>query len=122
MSVISIPYDTSSLPLHVPEEDLAGIMTARTEEYCPALGEADLVRAALAHPIGTPRLSQLAQGKQRITVVTSDHTRAVPSKITLPLLLEEIRCGNPQAEITIFIATGLHRPSTQDEQRRMFGD
>lgn len=122
MSVISIPYDTSSLPLHVPEEDLAGIMTARTEEYCPALGEADLVRAALAHPIGTPRLSLLAQGKQRITVVTSDHTRAVPSKITLPLLLEEIRCGNPQAEITIFIATGLHRPTTQEEQRRMFGD
>ena len=103
-------------------ENLAGVLTARTEEYRPELDEAALVLQALEHPIGTPRLSQLAQGKQKITIVTSDHTRAVPSRITLPLLLEEIRRGNPQADITIFIATGLHRPTTEEEQRRMFGN
>ncbi|MBR6812181.1 MAG: nickel-dependent lactate racemase, partial [Oscillospiraceae bacterium] len=37
-------------------------------------------------------------------------------------LLKEIRRGNPEAEITIVIATGLHRPSTEEEQRRMFGN
>lgn len=122
MAQISIPYDTSHVTLHVSQEHLAGILTARTEEYRPQLGEQELVRQALEHPIGTPPLAQLAQGKRKVTIVTSDHTRAVPSKITLPLLLQEIRRGNPQAEITIFIATGLHRPTTQEEQRRMFGD
>lgn len=122
MKTVRIPYDTAALELHVPEANLAGILTARTESYHPDLGQADLVRQALKHPIGTPRLSQLAQGKRKVTIVTSDHTRAVPSRITLPLLLEEIRQGNPQAEITIFIATGLHRPTTPEEQRRMFGD
>ena len=122
METFSIPYDTSSVELHVSGENLAGVLTARTEEYRPELEEAALVRQALEHPIGTPRLSQLAQGKQKITIVTSDHTRAVPSRITLPLLLEEIRRGNPQADITIFIATGLHRPTTEEEQRRMFGN
>ena len=57
-----------------------------------------------------------------MVLVTSDHTRAVPSKLTLPILLEEIRAGNPDADITILIATGLHRPTTEEEQRRMFGD
>lgn len=122
MEAFSIPYDTSSVELHVSGENLAGVLTARTEEYRPELDEAALVLQALEHPIGTPRLSQLAQGKQKITIVTSDHTRAVPSRITLPLLLEEIRRGNPQADITIFIATGLHRPTTEEEQRRMFGN
>lgn len=122
METFSIPYDTSSVELHVSGENLAGVLTARTEEYRPELDEAALVLQALEHPIGTPRLSQLAQGKQKITIVTSDHTRAVPSRITLPLLLEEIRRGNPQADITIFIATGLHRPTTEEEQRRMFGN
>ncbi len=122
MERIPIPYDTSCVDLHVSKENLFGILTARTEAYQPDLGEQDLVRRALEHPIGTPRLSQLAQGKQKVTIVTSDHTRAVPSKITLPLLLQEIRRGNPAAEITIFIATGLHRPTTPEEQRRMFGD
>lgn len=122
METFSIPYDTSSVELHVSGENLAGVLTARTEEYRPELDGTALVLQALEHPIGTPRLSQLAQGKQKITIVTSDHTRAVPSRITLPLLLEEIRRGNPQADITIFIATGLHRPTTEEEQRRMFGN
>ena len=77
---------------------------------------------ALEHPVDSPRLRTLAEGKRKIVIVTSDHTRAVPSKITLPLLLKEIRSGNPDADITILIATGLHRPTTEEEQRRMFGD
>ena len=46
----------------------------------------------------------------------------MPSKITLPILLAELRAGSPDAEITILIATGLHRATTPEEQRRMFGD
>ena len=114
METFSIPYDTSSVELHVSGENLAGVLTARTEEYRPELEEAALVLQALEHPIGTPRLSQLAQGKQKITIVTSDHTRAVPSRITLPLLLEEIRRGNPQADITIFICLLYTSPSPRD--------
>ena len=122
MPTIPIPYDTSTLDLHVDQKNLTAVISAGSDAYHPNQSEEDLIRDALAHPIGTPRLSQLAQGMKTITLVTSDHTRAVPSKITLPILLEEIRRGNPEADITIFIATGLHRPTTESEQRRMFGD
>ena len=70
-----------------------------------------------------PRSSPiLAKGKNEVVLVTSDHTRAVPSRLTLPILLNEIRKGNPDADIIILIATGLHRETTEEEQRRMFGD
>ena len=122
MKTFDIPYYTSSLPLHVEDKNLKVVLNSRTDTYDAGKSEADLVREALAHPIGTPRLRELARGRQKVVLVTSDHTRAVPSKLTLPILLEEIRAGNPDADITILIATGLHRPTTEEEQRRMFGD
>lgn len=119
---IPIPYYTSTLDLHVDEENLKAVITAKMHEFKADKSEDDLIREALNNPIGTPPLRELAKGKNKVVLVTSDHTRAVPSKITLPLELEEIRKGNPDADITILIATGLHRPTTEEEQRRMFGD
>lgn len=119
---IPIPYYTSTLNLHVDEENLKAVLTAKMHGFHAEKTQEQLVLDALEHPVGSPRLRELAKDKQKIVIVTSDHTRAVPSKITLPLLLQEIRSGNPQADITILIATGLHRPTTEEEQRRMFGD
>lgn len=119
---IPIPYYTSTLALHVEEENLKAVLTAKMHGFHAEKSQEQLVLDALEHPVGSPRLRTLAEGKRKIVIVTSDHTRAVPSKITLPLLLKEIRSGNPDANITILIATGLHRPTTEEEQRRMFGD
>lgn len=122
MKTIKIPYYTTSLDLHIQEENLEAVINAKTDDYDPGKSETELVEEALANPIGTLPLRELARGKKKVTLVTSDHTRAVPSKLTLPILLREIREGNPDADITILIATGLHRPTTEAEQRRMFGD
>ena len=122
MKTIPIPYYRGTMDLHVDEANLEAVITARTDEFDPQKGEEELIREALANPIGSRKLYELAQGKEKVVIVTSDHTRAVPSKITLPILLAEIRKGSPEADITILIATGLHRPTTEEEQRRMFGD
>ena len=122
MKTIAIPYYRGTLDLHVDEKNLKAVLEADIHGVERQGTEQDIVRAALAAPIGSPRLRELAKGKHKVVLVTSDHTRAVPSKITLPILLEEIRAGNPEADITILIATGLHRATTEEEQRRMFGD
>ena len=119
---IKLPYDTGFVPLVVGEQNLEKIVVSHISEASASGTQEELVEQALAHPIGTPRLRELARGKKRVVLVTSDHTRAVPSKITLPILLREIREGNPQADITILIATGLHRETTREEQARMFGE
>ena len=122
MKTIPIPYHTGTVPLHLEEEQLAAVITARTHGFDPQMGETDIIEHALRNPIGSRPLHELAAGKRDIVLVTSDHTRAVPSRLTLPVLLREIRRGSPDARITILIATGLHRPTTVQEQRRMFGD
>ena len=122
MKTIAIPYYRGTLDLHMDESNLKAVLEADIHGVERHGTEQDIVRAALAAPIGSPRLRELAKGKNKVVLVTSDHTRAVPSKITLPILLEEIRAGNPAADITILIATGLHRATTEEEQRRMFGD
>ena len=122
MKTIKLPYYKETVDLHVDEANLKAVITAKMHEYKAAKGEAELVEDALDNPIGSKTLTELAVGKKNIVIVTSDHTRAVPSKITLPILLRKIREGNPDADITILIATGLHRPTTEEEQRKMFGD
>lgn len=122
MKEFSIPYHTSARIFKIPDANLAGVINGRLHDYKAEAGQAELVRRAMENPLGSDRLRSLAENKKRIVVVTSDHTRSVPSKITLPLVLEEIRQGNPAADITILVATGLHRGSTIEEQKRMFGD
>jgi nickel-dependent lactate racemase len=77
---------------------------------------------ALKNPVNSPKLTSLAASKKKIVIITSDHTRAVPSALTLPVLLEEIRSGNPDADITILVATGLHRGMTEEEMKNRFGE
>ena len=122
MKTIKIPYYTGTMDLHIDEKNLKALIYSKTDDYKAEKSEVDLIKDSLENPIGSKKLSELAVGKKKVTIVTSDHTRAVPSKITLPLILAEIRKGNKDADITILIATGLHRKTTLEEQRRMFGD
>lgn len=122
MITIPIPYLHDTMPLAVPRSNFKTLIAPRNGNGNFSRSEEEILRDALASPIGSPALRDLARGRQRITLVTSDHTRSMPSRKTLPILLEEIRRGNPEAEITLLIGTGLHRPTTREEQRQMFGD
>ncbi|SCY97067.1 nickel-dependent lactate racemase [Alkaliphilus peptidifermentans] len=122
MSVIKIPYLKGFIDLEIPDMNLKGILESRAHHFHANDDEVTIVRKALENPIESSRLSELAKGKKNIVIITSDHTRPVPSKITLPILLEEIRCGSPDAEITILIATGFHRSTTYEEMTKKFGE
>ena len=123
MYQISIPYYKSYLTLEVSEANLKAVIA--TKQHKPSSSPADeatIVKASLKNPIGSPELHVLAKDKKRIVLITSDHTRAMPSHVTLPILLKEIREGNPDADVTILVATGLHRLTTEEELRKMFSD
>ena len=122
MNTIQLPYGKGKVALEVEDGHLAGVLRPSIHDYRPEKGAVELVRESLEHPVGSPRLRELAAGKRRITVIASDHTRPVPSRVIMPQMLAEIRAGNPEAEITILIATGLHRSTTRDELAAKFGD
>ena len=121
MKEISLPYGKGDIKLEIEETHLAGVLRSKLSSYKTQKSGAEIVQEALEHPIGTPRLCDMAAGRKRIVVISSDHTRPVPSHIIMPLLLKEIRRGNPNAEITILIATGLHRETTKEELVSKFG-
>lgn len=116
-----LPYGKETMTARIEEKHLGGVLLSELHEYVPQKSGAELVQEALEHPIGTPRLCELAAGKQKVVVISSDHTRPVPSHIMMPLILAEIRKGNPDADITILISTGLHRKTTPEELEAKFG-
>ena len=121
MAKIDLPYGKEYLSVEIPDERLNAVLVSDMHHYKPKLGQTELVREAIENPIGTPRLKDMAMGKNKIVIIASDHTRPVPSRIIMPLMLEEIRKGNPNADITILISTGCHRETTKEELEAKFG-
>lgn len=107
--------------MELPDAQLRAVLTPRCL-YSERSDERKIVQTALEEPIGSPRLCELARNKKKILLITSDHTRSVPSRLTLPLLIDEIRRYCPDAELRILVATGLHRPTTDAELRAKMGD
>ena len=118
---VLLPYGREKLEFRIEKDRLAGIITSGIEDYRPPFGEAELVARAMLSPAGSPPLRELARGKRRVTVIASDHTRPVPSRILMPAIMNEIRAGSPDADITILIATGCHRGTTVAELEAKFG-
>lgn len=122
MKEFMLPYGKEKLTAQIEEEHLAGVLVSELHSYKAPKSGAELVQESLEHPIGSPRLCEMAVGKKNIVVISSDHTRPVPSHIIMPLLLAEIRKGNPDADITILVSTGLHRETTQEELKAKYGE
>jgi nickel-dependent lactate racemase len=86
----------------------------------PLVDPARAVADALAAPIGTRALAELARGRRDAVVVISDKTRPVPYGIVLPPLLGALeQAGIHRDRIEILVATGLHRANTPAELAEM---
>lgn len=121
MHTFTLPFGKEKIKLELPEEQVAGVLVSHAHEYKAPKSEAELVADALANPIGSPKLSELAKGKKNCVIISSDHTRPVPSHVIMPQLLAELRKGNPDIDITILIATGMHRATTKEELIAKYG-
>ena len=122
MFEMNVPYDKGTMKISLPEKNLAGVLEGKQSEYTTELSEKELVEQSLDNPIGSKSLEELAKGKKDIVIISSDHTRPVPSKIITPILLRRIRSVSPDARIRILVATGFHRPSTHEELVDKYGE
>lgn len=112
---IELPYGKGFQETEISNERINGVLEASIEEYQPEDDQLTIVKKAMEHPIDSKKLKELAVGKDKVVILISDHTRPVPSKYILPLMLKEIREGNPDADITLLVATGCHRGTTKEE-------
>ena len=100
MTTLDLLYGHGHVQVSLPDANLLGVLEPRRPGQ-PA-DETALLRGALAQPIGTPRLRDLARAGQRVVIVTSDLTRPCPSERLLPYLLDELQAaGVPDTDITV---------------------
>ena len=65
---------------------------------------------------------RLINRSKRILLLIPDNTRAFPTWIVLPVILDFIEEFNPRARTKILIATGLHKPVPRDEIKKLVGE
>lgn len=118
---MNLSYGRGYLPLPK-ETPIKAVLSSCLHELHGGEAQGALVEQALQNSIASAPLFERVMGKQKILVITSDHTRPVPSKITMPIVLQEIRRGSPDAEIVILVATGVHRGTTKSELCGKFGE
>jgi len=119
MKTIQLPYGRTTLQTDINDELLQGIWHAPLPEA--AIDAAAEVERALDFPIDSPPLEELARGRKNAVIIASDHTRPVPSRILIPAMLKRLRKFSPEIHITILVATGCHRATTQEELLNKFG-
>ena len=83
------------------------------------------VQMSLEDPINTSSLEQLTKEKDpnSVVIIVNDVSRATPYKIMLPPLLNKLQqSGVAKEDISLIIATGIHEPNTEEQNRNIFGD
>ena len=114
-------YGKGVQTVEVPDKNLMAILVSNEIKH--ERRGADAVDYALDHPIGAPKLSELAKSGMKVSIITSDISRPLPSYDVLPSVLRELNAaGIPDVDITVVFALGSHRVQTEEEKRRLVGD
>ena len=117
---VRLAFDKQGAVIALPNDLDATVLEPR---YAAELTAADAaLAAAVASPIGCPPLAELARGKRSAAIAVCDITRPAPNKLTLPHILRALEAGGiPPRNVTILIATGLHREATDRELDEIVG-
>jgi len=125
MKKISIKLGKKILKANLPENTkILSIIPPKSLDD-PALS----IQRALINSIGSPGLDQIIEQKlkknpeAKAVIVISDNTRPVPYKgesgILWPILEKLLAHNIPKEKIFILVATGTHRPLSDQELREM---
>ncbi len=117
---IHLAYGKAGLDLQVPDRNLARVLSGHGVPPLPDPAQELLTH--LMEPTGSPSLRELAARARTACVVVCDITRPVPNRILLPPILMTLESGGiDRGDITILVATGLHRENTPEELKAFIG-
>ena len=115
-----LPFSKSTIEFSLPDR-MQGTL-AVSQPAGPVKDEPGAIRVALAHPIRSLPLCELASRGMRVCIVFTDSTRTSPDHLLVPALLSELeKAGVRSEDITLLCGTGMHRPSTHEERISKLG-
>jgi len=119
---ISFRYPFAS-DCEVPDRQLMGVYEPVRVPKEEVGDPREVLEAALAKPVGVPRLAEQLRAGRTVTIVVDDITRTTPTEQVLRALIPELeKAGIHREDITILLALGTHRDMTEDEIRSRLGD
>lgn len=117
---VFLKYGLREIEIELPQKKLVGVFMPR--EINGVKNVQTEIKRALKSPIGSKRLKDIVKLKDKVAIVIDDITRPLPSPEILPPLISELTSWRIEEEdITIIIATGLHRRLTGKEINRLVG-
>ena len=116
----TIPYSKKTLTFELPK-GMTGTLV-ESKRVPPIEDVEKAVADALANPVNSPRLRELARPGDTVCIVFTDITRASPDYLLVPPLLAELEAaGVHDEDITLLCGIGMHRPSTAEEKGAKLG-
>ena len=115
-----IPYSKTYLEFDLPPGMHGTVVVSQAVE--PVADVERAIGEALARPVGSPPLREMAHPGERVCIVFTDVTRASPDHLLVPALLRELEAAGVRDEdITLLCGIGMHRPSTPAERIAKLG-
>ena len=116
-----LPYGKSDVCVRIPARNLLGSIEPKQ-----VAGAADVkaeIERALTEPIGSKRLSEIAQPEHKVAIVVDDFTRSTPTSAMLPPVLAELNAAGVKDEnVTVIFGCGTHRAVKPEEAKRILGE
>jgi len=79
-------------------------------------------KKSLKNPINSKKLSEIVNEESSVCIVLTDITRPCPDKEILPPLIDEIEKKVARSNITLLIASGMHREMSYKEKVEKYGE
>jgi nickel-dependent lactate racemase len=118
--VYTVPYSRETLTFELPK-GMTGTLV-ESKRVPPIEDVEKAVADALANPVNSPRLRELAKSGDTVCIVFTDITRASPDYLLVPPLLVELEAAGVRDEdITLLCGIGMHRSSTPEEKVAKLG-
>ncbi len=120
-NTVSLSYGRGHLDITLPP---GARPTVIRKQQLPKLADGRAaVIDALRNPVASKPLADLAKNRQSACILICDITRPVPNRLFLqPMIRTMSEAGIPLANISVLVATGLHRPNLGDELTELVGD
>ncbi|MCB2227609.1 MAG: DUF2088 domain-containing protein [Desulfarculaceae bacterium] len=113
-------YGNGSLDIELPDHWDTRVCPMRGADE-PPLSE-EQIADALARPVGSPPLAELAQGKRSAVIIFDDMTRPTRVEQFAPLIIEDmLAAGIPEENISFVCALGCHGALSFNELRKKLG-
>ena len=116
-STVEIAFGRGQLSVRLPAHAQPTLIRKRA---MPKLSDP---HAAVRAALDSAPLRDLARGRRSACILICDITRPVPNHLFLrPMIADMTAAGIPLDNITVLVATGLHRPNEGAELAELVGD